>query len=113
MSSNYASINPNTDQGPEVAPLSGLERDYEHQDGKILVPGIQNYHSGYPYSSNEPLRSSGNPFGLGPFLFGLLICVITTIIVGGAVGGGLGGVLASRHSYSPSKLVSEFLTLGH
>src|SRR5271169_4456836 len=37
----------------------------------------------------------GNPFGLGPLTFGLLIALVTSIVVGAAVGGGVGGALSS------------------
>jgi hypothetical protein len=64
---------------------------------------VQDGMSQYPSEDgNKYLSEAGgiskprrNPWGLSPFMFGLLVALITLIIVGAALGGGLGGSLAS------------------
>jgi hypothetical protein len=41
--------------------------------------------------SKRPPRH--NPFGLSPLAFGALICVITSVLIGGAIAGSLGWML--------------------
>jgi hypothetical protein len=53
-----------------------------------------------PPSDSDPKRpqkasARGNPCGLGPLAFGLLVALVTSIVVGAAVGGGVGGALSS------------------
>lgn len=69
----------------------GLEH-YNDQDTNKIAYGGPSYPRRSPYGEKS---RSGNPFGLSPLVFGLLVAALTAIVVGGAVGGGLGGTLAS------------------
>src|ERR1700761_7642457 len=83
------------EEGLEVVPPEqpGLEHEDEKDDGKILAGGYPYF--AHPHTTPQPPPKS---FGLSPFTFGLLVCLITTFIVGGAFGGGLGAALASCSS---------------
>lgn len=44
---------------------------------------------------NPRQKTSRNPFGLSPAVFGLLVALVTAIVVGAAVGGGVGSQVKS------------------
>jgi hypothetical protein len=85
------------DQGLEVNhQYEGLPQPdhsgLQHKDPHAYAPA--------PPSGGDPKRpqnasARGNPYGLGPLAFGLLIALVTSIVVGAAVGGGVGGALSS------------------
>jgi hypothetical protein len=83
------------EEGLEVAPAEqpGLEHDDEKGDGKILVDSYP--YLAHPHATQQPPPQS---FGLSPLILGLFVCLVTTLIVGGALGGGLGAALASCNS---------------
>jgi hypothetical protein len=75
-------------EGLQQPDHSGLQ----HEDPHAYAPA--------PPSGGDPKRlqnasARGNPCGLGPLAFGLLIALVTSIVVGAAVGGGVGGALSS------------------
>jgi len=75
-------------EGLQQPDHSGLQ----HEDSHAYAPA--------PPSGGNPKRlqnasARGNPCGLGPLAFGLLIALVTSIVVGAAVGGGVGGALSS------------------
>lgn len=84
------------EEGKEVdRKQPGLEY-YNDQDTNKVAYGGVSYPTRNPYG--ERVRRSGNPFGLSPLLFGLLVAALAAIIVGAAVGGGLAGTLGSCRS---------------
>lgn len=77
------------DQGLEV-----VNRQYEG----LQQPdhsGLQHKDPGAYPKRPQNASARGNPCGLGPLAFGLLIALVTSIVVGAAVGGSVGGALSS------------------
>lgn len=95
MYNEYRTNDPKVDTGLEVVPPArGTEGLIPHDPSEAEPK--------YAYDPNGRSQPSGartgsrNPFGLAPWLFGLLVSLITAVVVGGAVGGGLGAALASK-----------------
>lgn len=103
-----ASYNPSRqqDDGLHVwRPQAGLEFDSDQNGAKRPdhhdEQPVSSYHHSDDFhddgktSKTYPKRTSRNPFGLSPLLFGLLVALVTAIITGGAVGGGVGSQIKS------------------
>ena len=86
-------------------PQPGLEFNSDQisakQSGRHDEQPVSSYHHSDDFHGDGKTgktyqkRTSRNPFGLSPLLFGLLVALVTAIITGGAIGGGVGSQIKS------------------
>jgi|ERR1700722_13953658 hypothetical protein len=75
---------------------NGAKRSSRHDEQPAPSSHHSNgFHDDGKTSKTYPKKTSRNPFGLSPLLFGLLVALVTAIITGGAVGGGVGSQIKS------------------
>ena len=74
---------------PEHYQVSGAQKEVVSSDQQAIAP---NEHF---KNSPEPSNKKQRFCGFNPFIFVLVVAVMTAVVVGAAVGGGLGSKLSS------------------